>query len=281
MLALIFVCSFLIVADDRGSSTATPADLAVYDSARAKAGHDADAHVRLAVWCESHDLSAERMKHLSLAVLYQPTHALARGLMGLVAYRGRWQRPDAVAQEVKTDEATAAALAEYNARRAKAPNNADAQWKLALWCEERGLKAEATAHLAAVVRLDPSREAAWKRMGYRRYDGRWMTDAEASAEKAEEGRQHLANRIWKSKLEKWRGWLDEKGPRRNLAETRLAEVTDPRAAPAAWVVFALGDAGQQVVAVQLFGQIDSPPASHALVMLATLGASPEVRRKAA
>ncbi len=143
------------------------------------------------------------------------------------------------------------------------------------------MKAEATAHLAAVVRLDPSREAAWRRMGCKKHDGRWMTEEQAAAEKVEADRQHLANRIWKPKLEKWRGWLDEKDPLRNLAERRLAEVTDPRAVPAAWVVFALGDAGQQAVAVRLFGQIDSPPASHALVMLATLGTSPEVRRRAA
>ena len=31
-------------------------------------------------------MSAERMKHLALAVLYDPTNALARGLMGMVSY---------------------------------------------------------------------------------------------------------------------------------------------------------------------------------------------------
>ena len=47
-----------------------------------------DAHVRLALWCESHGLTAERLKHLSLAVLYDPSNMLARGLMGLVALHG-------------------------------------------------------------------------------------------------------------------------------------------------------------------------------------------------
>src|SRR5579859_1188376 len=49
-----------------------------------------------------------------------------------------------VAKRVKHDETLAANLAEYNERRAKsAPNKAADQWKLALWCEEKGLKAEA------------------------------------------------------------------------------------------------------------------------------------------
>jgi hypothetical protein len=274
MIHLALVCSALLAE--------TPNDiLEDYRAAASQVGRDAEAHVKLALWCEAHGLGAERLRHLAIAVLTDPANATARGLMGLVAYRGKWQRPDAVAEQVKADEATAAALAEYNARRIRTPDTADAQWKLALWCEENGLKAEATAHLAAVVRLDPSREAAWKRMGYRKHDGRWMTEEQAAAEKAEEDRQHLANRIWKPKLEKWRGWLTEKTPRRELAERRLAEVADPRAVPAVWAVFATGDAARQAVAAQLFGQIDAPAASHSLVFLATLGKAPEVRRRAA
>ncbi len=30
-------------------------------------------------WCESHGLGAERMKHLAMAVLYDPSNGLARG----------------------------------------------------------------------------------------------------------------------------------------------------------------------------------------------------------
>ena len=53
-------------------------DLTGYQ-ARKKAGRDAKAQVRLALWCEAHGLTAERLKHLSLAVLYDPANALARG----------------------------------------------------------------------------------------------------------------------------------------------------------------------------------------------------------
>src|SRR5690348_13008361 len=49
------------------------------------------------------------------------------------------------------------ALGRYNELREKTANTAAAQWKLAAWCEENGLAAEAFAHYAAVVRLSPAR----------------------------------------------------------------------------------------------------------------------------
>ena len=48
-------------------------------------------------WSEAHGLSDEKLGHLAQAVLNDPKDAAARGLLGLVAFRGQWQRPDAVA----------------------------------------------------------------------------------------------------------------------------------------------------------------------------------------
>src|ERR1700733_1498373 len=76
-------------------------DLAAYNEATAKSGKNADAHVRLALWCEAHGLTAERFKHLSLAVLYDPANTLARGLIGLVAYEGKWDRPEVIGQRIR------------------------------------------------------------------------------------------------------------------------------------------------------------------------------------
>jgi hypothetical protein len=272
MFPLVLVCSALI-ADPPAD------DLKDYREAAAHAGRDAEAHVRLALWCEAHGLSAERLKHLAIAVLTDPANATARGLMGLVAYRGKWQRPDAVAEQVKADEATAAAMAEYNAKRASAPATGDAHWKLALWCEQKGLKPEMMAHLAAVVRLDPSREAAWSRMGYKKHGRRWMTDAQVAAAKAESEAQKQANHYWQPLLAKWRGWLADKA-KRTEAERGLAQVTDPRAVPSVMATFAAGTAAQQEVAVRVLGQIDSQGSSRALAALAVFGGSTGVRRAA-
>src|SRR5215212_1183926 len=87
------------------------ADLAAYEAARVNAGSDPAEHVKLAVWCEAHGLSAERVKHLALAVLIDPDHAAARGLLGLAAYRGGWHSPEAVAERDRSDGAMAATRA--------------------------------------------------------------------------------------------------------------------------------------------------------------------------
>jgi hypothetical protein len=275
--ALLLLVGSLTVSSD--GPTAAPADLAAYERASRGVGRDADAHVRLALWCEAHGLSAERVKQLALAVLADPKNAKARGLMGLVAYRGQWKRPEAVAEKVKSDEALAARLAEYNARRARTPDTAEAQWALALWCERNGLDAEARAHFTAVTRLDPAREAAWKRLGCKKVGGRWVTEAQLAAEKEEAEAREKADRHWKPLLTKWRGWLGDKA-RRAAAEEALAGVTDPRAVPAVWEVFVAGGTSRHDRAVQILGQIDAPAASRALTILAVSGPSAEVRRLA-
>jgi hypothetical protein len=224
----------------------------IYQDARAQAKRDPAAHIRLALWCEAHGLEAERLKHLAIALLADPKNATARGLMGFVAHGGRWQNPEAVARKVREDATLAAALAEYNERRARTPRTADAQWQLALWCGQKGLKAEATAHLSTVVRLDPRREEAWKRMGYKKHNGRWMTDEQVGNERAEVEAQKRADRHWKPLLEKWRGWLTNTS-KRSEAESALAAITDPRALGSVWKVFAAGGEGDQTQAVQLLG----------------------------
>src|SRR5262249_1123806 len=83
-------------------------------------------------------------------------------------------------------------------------------WQLALWCEEQGLRAEATAHLTAVTRLDPGRDAAWKRLGCRKYNGRWMTPEQISALKSEEERPRQGHHPRKPPLARGR---DRRGGR--------------------------------------------------------------------
>ena len=245
------------------------ADLATYKEATARAGKSADAHVRLALWCEAHGLTAERLKHLSLAVLYDPSNTLARGLMGLVAYHGKWDRPDVVGQQIQNDPAHQAIVKEYLDRRAATPDTADAQMKLAAWCEENGLKEQAMAHYTAVTRIDPSRDAAWKHLGYKKQGDRWVKPEEAAAAKQEAARQKQADKHWKPKLEKLRDGLESKdAAQAGEGRAELTEVTDPRAVPMIWAIFVRGGERQQIAAVQMLGQIDGPSASNGLAVLA-------------
>ena len=284
MIPTLFLCCVLVVqqgADKPSQAPPQSPDLAGYRAAQSKVGHDADAHVRLALWCEAHGLTAERIKHLSLAVLSDPSHALARGLMGLVAYRGKWDRPEVVGQQIQNDPAHQAIIKDYLDRRTRTPDKADAQMKLAAWCAENGLHEQALAHYSLVIRLDPSREAAWRHLGYKKHGTRWVKPEEFAAAKQEVAQQKQADKHWKTKLEKLReGLISKDASKRSRADAGLKEVTDPRAVPMIWALFVRGDERHQIAAVQLLGQIDGPSASSGLAALAVFSPAAHVRSRA-
>lgn len=256
-------------------------DMAAYKAARAQAGRDADAHVKLALWCEAHGLTAERLKHLTLATLINPAHVTARGLLGLVFSGGKWRRPDEVRSQIALDPKVQTVLREYLERRAATPDRADDQWKLALWCERSGLVEQAHAHYSAVVRLDSRREAAWKKLGYKKSGDRWVKPEQVAAQKLESERLKQAYKRWRPLLEKYREGLTGKShARRAEAESSLAHVNDPRAVAAVWDVLAAGDERCQLMAVQVLGQIDGPSSSRSIAALALFSPSPAVRGRA-
>jgi len=279
------MCCALLASEpggDAGSSATKQVDLSVYEAVKSKAGKSAEAHVRLALWCEAHGLTAERVKHLSLAVLYDPSNALARGLMGLVAYQGKWGRPDVVGEKVQNDPARQAVIRDYLERRAQAAHKPDAQLKLASWCEQNGLKEQALAHYSETIQLDPSRESAWRHLGYKKQGSRWVKPEEAAIEKAEAEHQKHADKQWKPRLQRLRDSLESKdASRRAKAQHELAEVTDPRAVPMIWAVFVSHNEQSQLAAIQMLGQIDSPEATSALAVLAVFNTRPNVRGRAA
>ena len=279
-----FFLSFALLGSDAPPAVVEKSagpNLATYRAALAKAGKNADAQVRLALWCEAHGLTAERLKHLSMAVLYDPKNVLARGLMGLMAYQGKWERPDQVSQEVQDNPQHKARIQEYLQRRVKAPDRAEDQFKLALWCEQNDLKQQATAHLFRVLQLDPSRDAAWKHLGYKRLGGRWDKPERVADAKAEAQQQHQANKHWKPILDKLVNGLDSKDKaRRAQATSGLADLHDPRAVPMVWFLLVKGREQHQMVAVRLLAQIDSPGSSRALALLILRTRSAEVKRKA-
>ena len=259
--------------------SAPPPDRAAYERARAEAGRTPGDQVRLALWCEAHGLTAERARHLTLAVLADPTNTVARGLAGLVARDGRWVAPDRVAETIQTDATAQTLLAEYDQKRSKTPYTADAQWELGQWAEDQGLRDQARAHFTAVTRLDPTRELAWKRLGYKKQDGRWTTDAQLAAQQAEADAQKVADRTWKAQLDKWKGMLTQPS-RQAEAQAGLLGVTDPRAVPSIIRVFGTDRASDQRVAVGLLGQINAPQASRSLAALAVFSPTADVRRVA-
>ena len=60
----------------------TAADRKTYEAVRIKAGKDPAALVKLALWCEAHGLMAERGKHLTEAIGFEPDNAGGAGAAG-------------------------------------------------------------------------------------------------------------------------------------------------------------------------------------------------------
>ena len=271
------VCASLLGLVD--AATPSPDVAAEYQQIKARTSHHPADQVRLALWCEAHGLTAERVRHLALAVLADPTDATARGLAGLVARNGHWLAPDAVARAVQADAATSALLTRYDLRRSETPYTADAQWALGQWADEQGLKDQARAHYTAVTRLDPAREQAWLRLGYQRYAGRWETATQALTDREAAAARQRADRSWYPILLKCKTMLAHPA---ELAEAQatLKQLTDPHACPTIWSVFGHGSSEQQLVAVQLFGQIPGGAATLGLAELAVHGRSPAVLQAA-
>lgn len=272
MIGLALILMGLAGASPAGNASKT----AEYEAARATFGTGADDQVRLALWCEEHGLEAERNRHLARAVLIDPSNTRARALLGQVADdRGHWHGPEAARGP------SVARLAEYNGRRARMEDTADGHWKLALWCEQVGLGQEALAHFTTVTRLDPDRAAAWKRLGFRQFRGRWATGEEIAREKAESEDQARADRHWRSRLERLRNSLFDRDPdRRALSEREISGIDDARAVPAVLVVFSPDRSATGRWAVQILGQIDAPFASRALAAVAVSSDAETVRRAA-
>src|SRR5206468_8844691 len=128
----------------------------------------------------------------------------------------------------QSDHDVEAVRAEYEGRRDPSQYSADDQWELARWAQEEGMTAGALAHDKAGTRIDPTRDAAWKKLGCRKFEGRWMTPAQVDQIRADREAQAKADKHWQVVLEKWKDWLAN--PRRKAeAEAGLLGVNDPRA----------------------------------------------------
>ena len=265
MVSSVLLCCALLAADEPARTDLKRAqpDLAAYQEAATKAGNEANAHVKLALWCEAHGLTAERIKHLSLAILSDPSNTAARGLLGLVLYQGKWQRPDDVSRQVRDDPARQAILKQYLDRRVRTAIKPDDQWRLALWCAQNGLKEQATIHLRRVIALDPRREAAWKRLGFKKQGNQWVKPELVAAEKAEHEAQHRADKSWKQKLDRLSEALVARDKtRRAMAEEALGQITDARSVPMVWTHFVRKDQAHERIAIRILGQINASGSSR-------------------
>jgi hypothetical protein len=151
--------------------------------------------------------------------------------------------------------------------------------RLGNWCEQNGLKADATVEYTLAVHLNPSLEDAWRHLGYIRHEGRWMPPDEAQAARDEARAQASATKQWEPLLKKWKGWLTTK-VRRESAEENFAKVNDPRAIEAVRRVLITGSVDDQTAAVKILSAIERPASTRMLAYLAVFSAFDEIRQTA-
>ena len=127
------------------------------------------------------------------------------------------------------------------------------------------------------MRLDPRREAAWRKLGYRKHGNRWMTDAQIAAVED----QKKSERIWLPQVKKIHKDIhgSNGAKKRDLARAAFEAIHDEKAIPSLYREFG-GNPTDQLLLIQALDRIDTPLATKVLAMLAVYGQTPEVRRRA-
>ena len=280
MLYVLAICCAMIGDDGKPAKT-PPADLSAYESARAKVGKDANSHVQLALWCEEHGLSAERVKHLALAVAQDPTNGLARAA-GHGCLPGEMGKARGSRETHSMRSCLPEHVREYLDRRAKAAHKPDAQLKLAAWCNQKrtegaspgALQRGRSTRSIPRDRLDASRiQEAWQPLGQAR-SGR---GSKARGRAAETRGSALETSAWKNFARVWRAPMprSETRPGREWPKSPTRGGSDDLPRLRQW------RRESQVAAVGMLSQIEGPSASNALATLAVFSPSKEVRSRAA
>ena len=171
-------------------------------------------------------------------------------------------------------------MQEYLERRARTPETADAQFKLASWCEQNGLKAQADRPFPAGHAPGPERDAAWKHLGFKKQGSTGSSPSwwppPGPGPRSSRRPTSTGSRSWSaidrpSRARARRGAPTPSRPWR--------KITEPDAVPMVWATFGRGEPSLQKVAVQVLGQIDDGAASRSLVLLAVFGGSADVRSR--
>jgi len=223
-------------------------------------------------------LDAERHKLLQSALEQSPGCAPARWHSGYVQQQNKWlsfeELPGLCAQDGR--------LAAYRRAREQYPETVAGQMQLADWCAKRKLADQQRAHLTRVLDLDPDNVKARGLLGYRRVDGRWVSEQEIAQLSARAKQSAAALRQWRPKLLEIRNGLAQKSPRqREMAAERLRAIDDPAAIEPMELLLAGENQQAAMLVVVKLEQMTAPEAALALSRVAVFSRWQPVREAAA
>lgn len=154
----------------------------------------------------------------------------ARWQAGFVKMGMKWQAIDPL-----IDGGVPPVLKEYRTQRHAAPKTVEGHLRLANWCRGQKLVDQERAHLSEMLTLagpEVDRVPIYRRMGYRPWQGQWLSPAEYTAAQAQVRHWQESLREWQPKLERIaRDW--EAAPKQQQqAKENLNAVQDAAAIPA-------------------------------------------------
>jgi len=185
----------------------------------------------------------------------------------------------------------------YETKAKQTPRTVDAQWKLAQWCRERGLRRQREECLRVILEIDPDHRPSRLALGYSKYDGEWMTRDEwhrsqglvkykgkyITPEELELIKKSDAvrarEREWFRKVRLWKTWLTGRNRnRRAKGLANLKTITDADAVAALARNFR-GDSSKErrMFYVSLLAGMKGPKPVPALVHQSLHDADREVR----
>ncbi len=241
-------------------------------------GNDAERLVQEALHREIFGLSAERQQLLDEAAEVDPQYAPAQWHRGKVRYANRWVAADAVPALAAQDRR----LLAYTIRRDETPPTAAGQLALANWCRKQDLVPQERAHLAQVLELNPNHADAHGRLGFRRVDGRWITETQIRESNEQLRAQLQALTAWRPRITKLRDDLSSRTQReRLLAESVIRSISDPEAIPAMEFVLSRDSEDAARMVLDALENMSDQRAALSLGRHAVMSAWPEIRQAAA
>jgi hypothetical protein len=193
---------------------------------------------------------------------------------GLVFWRNEWLSPEQVVERAKNDSD----LATYVNKRKVVENNIASQFKLANWCQQKGLAEQERTHLTKVLDLEPMHAEARSRLGFTLVDGQWLSREEIQGAKQHDKLTAVAMGRYSKPLESIAASLasnDEKV--RAAAKTRLMEIKDPAAMPIMEAALSNGTDSAGLALVDALSAMNVPEASIALSRIAVNTPSRDIR----
>ena len=261
-----------------GSANSKPLARASLKAAQAENVAKADALVREALFREVYGETAERNQLLNDAAAIVPDYPLALWHKGFVSTRGHWLTVDNAIDVAAKNPL----LKTYAKKRQGARDTASGNVQLAMWCASYHLDDQARAHFELALHYNPDNAIARANLGYRRFAGRWISQADMEKRVSDSDELQLALRKWMPPLAGiLRGLLSNSGTVQASAYRQFSEITDTAAIPALERTFSLVNEDFALLLVDKLAEWNDPVATEAIARQAVFSPSEAVRQAAA